>query len=154
MWVALLIVHGLLAFFLLGALTHQAVAVLKKSKQTGTFVQRFTSVNPAGYAKAIIWLYIVTFIMGAWIYTQYRVDVRPIFEDTGRLNMFALFELKEHYAAFGLAFLPLYGHLWQVKSGVDGSDVSTGRRWITVALACFVWFIFLAGHIVNNARGL
>lgn len=92
--------------------------------------------------------------MGAWIYTQYRVDVRPIFEGTGMLDMFALFELKEHYAAFGLAFLPLYGYLWQIKSGVDGSDVSTGRRWITVALAGFVWFVFVAGHIVNNARGL
>jgi hypothetical protein len=154
MWVALLIVHGLLAVFLLGAITHQAAAVLKKSKQAGTFVQRFASVNSAAYAKAVILLYILTFIVGAWIYTAYRVDVRPIFEDTGRLDMFAMFELKEHYAAFGLAFLPLYGYLWGVKQGVDGSDLSTGRRWITVALACFVWFIFLAGHIVNNARGL
>jgi len=53
MWVALLIVHGLLAVLLLGAITHQAAAVLKKSRQAGTFVQRFASVNSAVTLKRL-----------------------------------------------------------------------------------------------------
>lgn len=152
LWIAGLILHGVLAVFLLGALTHQMMTLLRKTRRTETFVQRFGSVNPGVYSSAVIVLYIATFILGGWIYTQYRVDVRPVFESTGRLDMFALFELKEHYAAFGLALLPLYGYLW--KQGGNSADGNGGRKWITLLLAVFVWFVFLAGHIVNNARGL
>lgn len=152
LWIFGLILHGVLAVFLLGALTHQMMTLLRKTRRTETFVQRFGSVNPGGYSSAVIVLYIATFILGAWVYTQYRVDVRPVFESTGRLDMFALFELKEHYAAFGLALLPLYGYLW--KQGGNSTNGNGGRKWITLLLAAFVWFIFLVGHIVNNARGL
>ena len=156
LWIFGLILHGVLAIFLIGALTHQAMALLKKSKQAGTFVQRFSSVNSQVYAAAVITLYLVTFITGAWIYTKYRVDVRPVFEDTHRMDMFAIFELKEHYAAFGLALLPLYGYLWKLPGATTGAnaEVQTGRKWVTLVLVSFVWFIFLAGHIINNARGL
>jgi hypothetical protein len=29
----------------------------------------------------------------------------------------------------------------------------SARKWLTVTLAAFVWFMFLVGHIVNNVRG-
>jgi hypothetical protein len=156
LWIFGLILHGVLAMFLIGALTHQAVALLKKTKRADTFVQRFGSVNSKVYATAVITLYVVTFITGAWIYIQYRVDVRPVFEDTGRMDMFAFFELKEHYAAFGLALLPLYGYLWKEERKPAGvsAEVNTGLKWVTLILTLFVWLIFLFGHIVNNARGL
>ena len=51
-WTILLIVHGLLAIALLGALTHQAMAVLMPVRQSaGGFVTRFRAVPAAGYWK-------------------------------------------------------------------------------------------------------
>jgi hypothetical protein len=47
-WTILLIVHGLLAIALLGALTHQAMAVLMPVRQSaGGFVTRFRAVPAA-----------------------------------------------------------------------------------------------------------
>ena len=83
-WTILLIVHGLLAIALLGALTHQAVAVLMPVRQAaGGFVTRFRAVPAAGYATAVCALWILTFLMGAWIYTKYRL--RPNSDRAGRL---------------------------------------------------------------------
>src|SRR3954465_11130164 len=75
-WTILLIVHGLLAIALLGALTHQAMAVLMPVRQTaGGFVTWFRAVPAAGYATAVCVLWILTFLMGAWIYAKYRIYV-------------------------------------------------------------------------------
>ena len=32
-------------------------------------------------------------------------------------------------------------------------EYDSARKWVTVVLAAFCWFAFLAGHIVNNVRG-
>ena len=50
-----MIVHGLLAVALLGALTHQAMSVLVagRGRDAGTFVTRFRAVQGAAYATAI-----------------------------------------------------------------------------------------------------
>src|SRR5262249_55124751 len=75
-WTILLIIHGLLAIALLGALTHQSLSVLTPvRKPGGGFITRFRAVQGAGYATAICVLWVLTFIMGAWIYIKYRVYV-------------------------------------------------------------------------------
>ena len=84
-WTILLIIHGLLAVALLGALTHQAMSVLMPVRQAAGgagFVTRFRAVQGAGYAAAVCVLWIATFIFGAWIYTEYRIYIRvPIEEE-------------------------------------------------------------------------
>ena len=75
-WTILLIIHGLLAVALLGALTHQAMAVVMPVRQAAGapgFVDRFRAVPAAGYATAVCVLWVLTFIMGSWIYTKYRI---------------------------------------------------------------------------------
>ena len=50
-WTILMIVHGLCAVALLGAVTHQAMSVLKPVRQNaepGGFITRFRSVQGAG----------------------------------------------------------------------------------------------------------
>ena len=72
-WTILLIIHGLLAVALLGALTHQAVAILMPVRQVAGgagFVTRFRAVTGPAYATAVCVLWILTFLMGAWIYTS------------------------------------------------------------------------------------
>ncbi len=56
MIVALLIVHGLLAVALLGAITHQAFSVTPRrmAAEPLSFVGRFSSVDSGAYATAIV----------------------------------------------------------------------------------------------------
>ena len=147
--IALLIVHGLMAVLLLGALTHQAFAVVwpRRPGQTD-FVARFRGVNGAGYTNAIVVLFVATFIMGSIIYTTYRVEVRPPLEAIQDLPTVGLFELKEHFLAMMLAMLPAYWYFWKRRP-----EERQARTMMTVILALTVWFGFIVGHIVNNARG-
>jgi hypothetical protein len=154
-WTILMIVHGLLAVALLGALTHQAMSVLMPVRQVAGagapgFVTRFRAVQGAGYAVAVCVLWIVTFIFGAWIYTKYRMYVRIPIEQQGFWKTQGVFELKEHLATIGLGLLPVYWLFWK---DARNPDYESARKWLTVTLAAMVWFMFLVGHIVNNVRG-
>src|SRR4051812_44129954 len=97
-WTILLIVHGLLAIALLGALTHQAASVLMPIRVPSDdgFVTRFRAVKGAGYATAICVLWALTFLMGAWIYIKYRIYVRIPIERAGFWKTQGFFEMKEH----------------------------------------------------------
>ena len=152
MWVALVITHGLLAFLLLGAITHQVVSVWAPVRAgAGNFVARFRAVGSKNYVNAIIVLYLVTAAMGALIYTNYRITARLTLEQGHFWRSFGAFELKEHLIAIGLALLPAYWYFWQPSSGAG--DART-RNALTTLLAFIVWWAFLAGHVANNIRGL
>jgi len=150
-WVALLIIHGLVAFLLIGALTHQAVSVVGAPGRKGWFVRSFASVRSAHYVNAVVALFIVTFFFGGWIYSSYRTDVRPALEATRELVAIGLFELKEHYVAIAFGLLPTYWLLW--KRMAPSEAIGT-RRAVTILIAVAGWGAFLVGHILNNVRGL
>ena len=152
-WTILLIIHGLLAVALLGALTHQAMSVLMPVPQAAAsagFVTRFRSVQGAGYAAAVCVLWIATFIFGAWIYTKYRIYIRAPIEQEGFWKTQGFFEMKEHLATIGLGLLPIYWYLWKNSRN---ADYDSARKWVTLYLAGGCWFVFLVGHVVNNVRG-
>jgi hypothetical protein len=152
-WTILLIIHGLLAVALLGALTHQTAAVLMPVRQTAggpSFTERFRSVHGPSYAAAVCVLWVVAFIFGAWIYTKYRIYVRIPIEQDGFWKTQGTFELKEHFATIGLGMLPIYWLLWK---NPREPEFESARKWTTVVLAAMCWYIFLVGHVVNNVRG-
>ena len=152
-WTILLIIHGLLAIALLGALTHQAMSVLlpvRHSAGPGGFVTRFRAVQGAGYATAICLLWILTFLMGAWIYVKYRIYIRIPIEQAGFWKTQGFFELKEHAASLGLGLLPIYWYMWK---NAQNPDYDGARKSVTVLLAVICWFNFLVGHVLNNVRG-
>jgi len=150
-WTMLLIIHGLLAVALLGAITHQAVSVwMPVRSKAGIFVTRFRAVPSTSYVKAIIVLYVVTFVMGAWIYTQYRFTSRLALEQLRFFKTVGVFEMKEHVATLGLVLLPAYWAFWRQPLS---EDYAGARKSVTLLLAIFVWANFLIGHIANNARG-
>jgi hypothetical protein len=153
MIVVLLLLHGLLAVALLGAITHQALSVLPLAAAKGqrTFIDRFRGVNAPAYATPIVVLFVVTAIGGALLYPQYRIDVRPALEDMQNAAANGVFEIKEHLIAIGLGLLPAYWQVWQhpVESGA-----ASARRALTWLLAFFVWWGFIVGHLLNNIRGL
>jgi hypothetical protein len=150
-WTILLIIHGLCALTLIGAITHQAASVLMPVRQpAGGIVTRFRAVKGAGYATAVCVLWVITFLMGAWIYIKYRTYIRIPIERAGYWKTQGFFELKEHLATIGLGLLPIYWYLWKNASV---PDYASARKWVTVVLAGFCWFIFLVGHVLNNVRG-
>ena len=81
----LLIVHGLLAVALLGAITHQAVSVWAPARRpAGSFVGLYRSVPAPSYANAIVVLYVLTFVLGGFVYAFYRIEVRLVVEQLGQ----------------------------------------------------------------------
>lgn len=150
---ALLIVHGLLAVVLLGAVTHQALALAGRPSagRKQSFFNRFASVNAPAYVNPIIFFFVLTSIGGALLYPQYRIDVRPVLEDLQMRGANGIFEIKEHFAAIGLGLLPAYWYYWQQPLVPEFTAV---RRYLTWILAFLVWWNFLVGHVLNNIRGL
>ena len=151
-WTILFIVHALLAVALLGALTHQAVAVLApvRAGATAGFVRRFRSVPARSYAGAICVLWVLAFIFGGLIYTKYRIYVRVPIEQQGLFKTLGAFELKEHLVTIGLGLLPIYWFLWK---DARNAAYESSRKWLTIVLAAICWYGFLTGHVLNNVRG-
>ena len=151
MYIALLIVHGLLAVALLGAITHQTVSAwLPLAKPAGSFTGRFRAVSGVAYTNAIVVLYVCTAVVGAVIYPEFRVSIRGVLEEMDLPAAMGAFELKEHFAVVGAAVLPAYAYFWRPRAGEDHTRT---RRALTTILAFVVWWNFLVGHVVNNFRG-
>jgi len=144
----LLIVHGLLAVALLGAVSHQAFSVLWPASNKGSSWSRFRAVPAAPYVNMIVLLYLVTASFGGYIYTIYRIDIRELLEQLSIRSTVGLFEIKEHVSAIGIGLLPAYWYYWRA----DNQNLVT-RKILTALVALTVWFGFLAGHIVNNVKG-
>ena len=110
----LLIFNGLVAVALLGAITHQTLAAWAPARgRPVSFFGRFRTVPPAAFANAIVILYCLAAILGAIIYLDFRVDVRPTLERAGHWQVLGFFDLKEHFISIGLALLPAYGVCWR-----------------------------------------
>ena len=148
---ALLIVHGLVAVALLGAITHQTLSAwAPATARPGSFFGRFRTVPPAAFVNAIVILYCLAAILGAIIYLDFRVDVRPTLERAGHWQVLGFFDLKEHYVAIGAALLPAYWVCWR-RSG--HKDLTPTRAILTSIIAFIVWWGFLVGHVTNNIMG-
>ena len=152
-WTILLIIHGLLAVALLGALTHQAMAVLWPARPgagADGIAVRFRAVSAQRYAGAVCVLWVVVFFFGAWLYAKYRIQVRMPIEQEGYFKTLGAFELKEHLVSFGLGAIPAYWYLW---TNAANQTWRSARKWLTAWLAAICWYAFLVGHVVNNVRG-
>lgn len=151
MFTTLLIIHGLLAVALLGAITHQTAAVLWPATAKSSFIASFRGVAGARYTVATIVLYLVTGVLGAIIYTVYRIAVRPYLESAQLWEINGSFELKEQFTTIGFGLLPLYWMVWRTPLE---SKLASARAAVTSMLCFIVWYAFLVGHVLNNVRGM
>lgn len=151
MFTFLLILHGLISVALLGGITHQTLAACWPARTTGGFVAAFRAVNGARYTNATIVLYVVTFVLGAIIYTAYRIAVSPYLISARLTSINGSFELKEQFAAVALGLLPLYWLAW--REPVE-PRYARARAAVTAMLCFVVWYSFIVGHVLNNVRGL
>jgi hypothetical protein len=154
------IVHLLLAITLLGALTHQSVALIWPAGRlapaggggaaTPSLVHAYRAVRVNLYTNAVIALFLITAVAGAFLYGPYRLTVLPFFYGHGLKLFGGIFELKEHFVVIGVALLPVYWLLWKK---VPLNEQTRYRTIVTAILAGFVWYSFLVGHVLNNLKG-
>ena len=147
----LLILHGLVAVALLGALTHQTLATCAPpSAKPLSFFGRFRAVPGVGFTNAIVILYLLSCLLGAVVYLYFKVDVQPNLERDRHWHALGFFDLKEDFTAIGLGVLPAYWFCW--RGPVDGESRQT-RVVLTLLLAFIVWWGFLVGHVINDIGG-
>lgn len=148
----LLMAHGILAVFLLGALTHQAFAIWwQPARGNQSFFASYRAVRAERYVNTVIVLYLLTYFVGGFLlYPEYRYIVRPVLEQLHMNKTLGSFELKEHFMTVGVALLPVYWYLW--KQPLAGG-IATARKMVTLMLALLVWYGFIVGHLLNNTRG-
>jgi hypothetical protein len=149
-WSVLLITHGILAVFLLGAITHQAVGVAWPVTKRGSgFFHAVRGVNGMSYTNAVVVLFVATFLLGCIIYPTYRVSVRTVLQEYRFYKPEGAFEMKEHLLALSLAVLPVYWLFWRRASEAN----RLARMGLTSLIAVAVWWGFITGHVINNIRG-
>jgi hypothetical protein len=147
----LVIIHGLVAVALLGAITHQTMATWAPAGSLpGSFFGRFRAVPSASFADAIVVLYAFSALLGAIVYLYFRVDIRPQLERDGRWQALGFFDLKEHFIAIGLGLLPAYWVCWR-RALAD--ELGRTRAALTMVFAFIVWWSYLVGHVMNNILG-
>src|SRR5262249_34277793 len=139
----LLTAHLLVGVALLGAVTHQAVALLKPATlRGGRFITRYANTDHTAFTIAVAVLYVSSVLLGGILYPTYRVHVRIPFEEMSLGWAIGLFELKEHFGALGIGLVPAY--IWAWRSGNVAS-----HRGLTLVLAFIAWWNFLVGHVLN-----
>lgn len=150
-WTLWLFVHLFVALGLLGAITHQAMAVaLPVRKPTTGIISRYRAVPAAGYATAVCVLFVLNFLIGSFIYPQYRIGIRPMLEIGHYFKTGGFFDFKENLASIALFLLPAYWFFWK---NAQNPEYDNARKGVTLVLAFMIWFLFIIGHVVNNTRG-
>jgi hypothetical protein len=152
LWITLLTVHGLLAFLLLGALTHQCIAVWAPvHARVQSFFGHVRAVSSHEYGGAIVVLYVLTFLFGMIIYPDYKLTAGTVLSAHHWAKSLDSFEFKEHILAIGLALLPAYWYYWRPPLVAERGFV---RAMLTTVLTTISWIGFLVGHVLNNVAGL
>ena len=114
----LLILHGLFAVALLGAITHQTLAAwAPPGNWRHSFFARFRGVPAGAFANAIVVLYVASALLGAVVYLRFKVDIQPYPERDRHWHALGFFDLKEDFVAIGLGLLPAYWTCWRPVSG-------------------------------------
>ena len=151
MTTAILIVHGLVAVALLGAITHQSLATCAPSNaKPSSFFGRFCAIPAERFANAIIVLYLTSALLGAVVYLYFKIDIQPDLERDRHWHAMGFLDLKEDFVAIGLGVLPAYWFCWR---GPADSQHNHIRTILTILLAFIVWWSFLVGHVLNDIRG-
>src|SRR5262245_51634570 len=144
----LLILHGLVAVALIGAITHQTLATIAPpNAKPHSFFGRFRSIPAERFANAIIVLYLTSALLGAVVYLYFKINVQPNLERDRHWHALGFLDLKEDFIAIGLGVLPAYWFCW--RRPFD-SENRQARVALTLLLAVIAWSAFLVWHVIDN----
>jgi len=143
---------GCLAIARLGRCTHQAMADPDAGARSGSgFVTRFSRCSRGRYAAQSASYGYLTFLMGAWIYTKYRIYVRiPIGRpSTGKPK--ALGRIEGTFRDARPRFRPMYGYSGRTLTTADRTAL---RKSVTACgLLCFQLFVVPSPSIMSVGSG-
>src|SRR5262245_57225409 len=148
MTTAILILHGLVAVALIGAITHQTLATCAPpNAKPHSFFGRFRAIPAARFTNAIVVLYSTSWLLGAVVYLYFKIDIQPTLERDRHWHAMGFFDLKEDFVAIGLGVLPAYWFCW--RRPFD-SENRQARVALTLLLAVIAWSAFLVWHVIDN----
>ena len=154
MMIVFLILHGVCSLFLVGALSHQAAATWRRAPSAGRaagVISGFAAVRAPLYARSIAISYVLTMVLGDVVYGPYRIDVKTMLFDLQLWPWNGVFEIKEHLVALGFFLLAPYLILWRTPLNAAQAH---SRRLLSTLLATIVWYALVAGHLLNNLKGV
>ncbi|OHB76747.1 MAG: hypothetical protein A2Z25_02510 [Planctomycetes bacterium RBG_16_55_9] len=99
----LVMLHLLATFVLVGAMTHNLLIVLNYGR--GKFGKKKLE---HFYVKVSLWAYLIVYVFGTLAYPAFSINTRASLFDKTIPWATGLFEVKEHWAALGLAFIVVY----------------------------------------------
>lgn len=145
----LLVLHALLAMLLIGSMTHNVLIT------TRYLWGRFHKVKLEKlYVKVAFTAYLLTFSLGSLLYPNYRYHVRAQYLDKQAPWATNLFDIKEHWAAIGLALFGVYLILSLTMDPQKDRPVLFLYVFLSVILAVIVWFAVIAGLLVTSVKGV
>ena len=147
----LVIIHGLVAVALLGAIAHQTLAAwVPAGPKPGSFFGRFRAVQSASFANAIVVLYVISALLGAIIYPYFKIDIGPNLERDRSLASHWLFRPQGGFRCYWRSII---ARLLGLLATASFDEPPRTRFALTAVLAFIVWWSFLVGHVVNNIMG-
>lgn len=145
----MLVTHALLAMLLLGSMTHNVLLTIRY------LWGHFYKVKLEKlYVKVAFVAYLLTFLLGSLLYPNYRYHVRAQYLDKHAPWATNLFDIKEHWAAIGLALFLVF---WLLSRHIDPQKDRTVvflYVFLSVVLATIVWFAVIAGLLVTSVKGV
>ncbi len=150
MWLAksLLVVHALGAGVLVGSSTHLFLQSISLSR--GVARPRLLKLYPPVALAA----WAITFAAGAWLYPNYRLNIRDAYLDYHAVWASVLFDIKENLAVF---VGPLLAVAWWMAPSVIDDPGAANRRWFMIACAsaaAISWWNTVSGLLIGSVRSV
>ncbi len=144
----ILLTHLFATFVLVGSMTHNLLCVIHYMR--GRFGGQKRELL---YVKVSFWAYVIVYVLGALIYPAFRVYIREEHFDTQMPWATGLFEVKEHWAAIGLALFVVY--YWMRKN--FRPDMEKEKLFLYVPI-CFLlnvilWYIIIVSCYLVILKG-
>lgn len=145
---ALLIVHLLGTFVLVGSMTHNSFILIGYIR--GKFNRRKREFF---FLKCTFWSYLIVYIFGAVIYPAFRIYIRGLYFDKTMPWATGLFEVKEHWAVIGLVLLFV---CYIVRKSFDPQN-EKHKLFLYVPLClilnAIVWYVVISGCYLSMLKG-
>ena len=145
----LLILHALFAMALLGSTTHDAILCIGFLR--GRFGRRKLE---RIYALIASCCYAATFLVGSILYPTYRVRVRAAYFDRALPWASNLFDVKENWAAIGLA--ASLGLLLLSRSVEPQRErfIVPLYAFLSITACAIAWFATISGLVLASYRAV
>lgn len=145
----LLFVHLVSTGVLVGGMTHDLVLIVRYWR--GKFLRKKLE---RLYVKVSFWAYLIVFCVGALIYPTFRIRVRHEYFDESVPWATGLFEVREHWAAMGLA---LFIAFYFLRRKFD-PEAEREKLFLYTAMFCIlyiiVWYCATAGFYLTTVRSV